>query len=237
MRDYSVLLKRLHEFDLPYKAIGEITGNPIYLFQLDSDSSDPKHILITGGVHGDEPASVEAVLSFLGRDNTDLLKQFSFTVIPCINPYGYIHDKRENSENVDINRSFERDNVPEVEIVKAGLENEHYTFAIDFHEDYDVKGFYFYEGIRDGDYICPEITEVVKSIGPIDVDDSGEDTVAIAQGVYKVNPKWGMQGLAPYLLHKHTKHVIITETPTEWKLDQRIALHLGVLDSALTYYE
>lgn len=237
LRNYAVLLKRLHELNLPYHIIGEVTNCPIYLYHLESLSSNPAHILITGGVHGDEPAGVEAVLKFLARDNTELLEHFSFNIIPCINPYGYVHDKRENSKNVDINRSFEKEDVLEAVIVKEAVRDKQYTLAIDFHEDYDAKGFYIYEGIRDGGLIGPKIAEVVQTIGPIDTDDSGEDTEAIAQGVYKVNSKWGMQGLAPYLLHKHSKHVIITETPTEWKLDQRIALHLGVLDTALTYFK
>lgn len=46
----------------------------------------------------------------------------------------------------------------------------------------------------------------------------------------------GTQGLAPYLLHFHSEHVIITETPTVWPLEQRAALHLGVLDTALKYH-
>lgn len=236
MRDYSNLIDRLNKLNLPYKIIGVVTDNPIYLYHLESQKTNPKHILITGGVHGDEPAGIEAVLEFLARDNTCLLRQFSFNIIPCINPYGYVHYKRENSDNVDINRSFEEDDVLEALIVKEALQDKQYTLAIDFHEDYDAHGFYLYEGIRDGEYIGTDIINDVKTIGPIDTDDSGEDTESIAQGVYKVNSKWGMQGLAPYLLHKHSKHVIITETPTVWKLEQRIALHLGVLDSALTYY-
>jgi hypothetical protein len=37
-------------------------------------------------------------------------------------------------------------------------------------------------------------------------------------------------------LHFHSEHVIITETPTVWSLEQRAALHLGILDTALTYH-
>ena len=104
------------------------------------------------------------------------------------------------------------------------------------HEDYDATGFYLYEGKRDEQHIGPELTKVVKAIGPIDTEDSGEDAPDIAQGVYKVASEWGTQGLAPYLLHFHSEHVIITETPTVWSLEQRAALHLGILDTALTYH-
>ena len=39
--------------------------------------------------------------------------------------------------------------------------------------------------------------------------------------------------MAPYLLHFHSEHVIISETPTVWHLEQRAALHLTILDTAL----
>lgn len=236
MRDYSILIRRLCQIDLPHRIIGSVNANPIYFFQIESQSSNPKQILITGGVHGDEPAGVEAAIKFLARDNSDLLTEFSFSVIPCVNPDGYIHNTRENEDKVDINRSFETSDVVEAAIVKEAVRDMQFTLSIDFHEDYEAKGFYLYEGIRNEQYLGPKISEVVKSIGPIDTEDSGEETVAIAQGVYKVASEWGMQGLAPYLLHKHSDHVIITESPTVWDLDQRVALHLGVLDTALAHY-
>ncbi len=236
MRDYSNLIRRLKRLDIPHKTIGVVDDSPIYLFKLQSQSSSPKQILITGGVHGDEPAGVEAAISFLARDNTELLNHFSFVVIPCINPYGYIHEMRENENNADINRSFETDDVLEAVIVKDAIRDMRFAMTIDFHEDYEASGFYLYEGIENEQYLGPIIANVVKSIGPIDTEDSGEDTTAITQGVYKVASKWGAKGLAPYLLHYHSEHVIIPETPTVWELDQRVALHLGILDTTLTHY-
>lgn len=236
MRDYSDIVNRLNDLKLPLDLIGTIHDYPIYQICLESSTNAPKNILITGGVHGDEPAGVQAVLQFLARDNAELLKWFSFVVIPCVNPYGYVHDTRENRDGVDINRSFETEEVSEVAIVKKALGQTQFSLAIDFHEDYDATGFYLYEGKRDEQYIGPKIANVIQTIGPIDTEDSGEEAPDIAEGVYKVASEWGTQGLAPYLLHFHSEHVIITETPTVWPLEQRAALHLGVLDTALTYH-
>lgn len=236
MRDYSELIRRLHELDLPHKIIGAVGDTPLYLFQLESQSCKPKQILITGGMHGDEPAGVEAVFSFLARDNSELLNHFSFVVIPCVNPYGYIHEIRENKDNVDINRSFETDDVAEAVIIKDAIRKMQFTLAIDFHEDYEADGFYLYEGVRNEQYLGPKISNLIKSIGAIDTKDSGEDTTAISQGVYRVASKWGAKGLSPYLLHYHCEHVIIPETPTVWDLNQRVAVHLGILDAALIHY-
>lgn len=236
MRDYTEIIDRLKQLDLSLNLIGSAHNYPIYQLHLESSANTPKNVLITGGVHGDEPAGVEAALRFLARDNSDLLQKFSFVVLPCLNPYGYVHETRENRDGVDINRSFESEEVSEVAIVKKALGQTQFSLAIDFHEDYEVTGFYLYEGKRDEQHVGPEIANTVKSIGPIDTEDSGEDAPDIAEGVYKVAEEWGTQGLAPYLLHFHSEHVIITETPTAWSLEQRAALHLGVLDAVLKYH-
>ena len=233
MRDYAEVTQRLHHLEVPMELLGTAHNYPIYQIYLASPAETPKHVLITGGMHGDEPAGVETVLQFLTRDNTPLLKNFSFLVIPCINPYGYVHNTRETLNDIDLNRAFETESIAEVAMVKKALGQTQFSLAIDFHEDYDATGFYLYEGKRDEQYIGPELAIAAKAIGSIDPDDPGEDAPDLAEGVYKVATSWGTQGLAPYLLHFHSEHVIISETPTVWHLEQRAALHLRILDTAL----
>ena len=233
MRDYAEVTKRLKNLNVPIKRLDTVHNYPIHQIHLASSAHTPQRVFITGGMHGDEPASVEAVLQFLERDNTALQKNFSFLVIPCINPYGYVHNTRETLDDIDINRAFETEGVAEVAIVKKALGQTQFSLAIDFHEDYDATGFYLYEGKRDEKYIAPKLAAVAKAIGPIDPEDPGEDAPDLAEGVYKIAAAWGTQGLAPYLLHFHSEHVIIPETPTVWHLEQRAALHLTILDTAL----
>jgi hypothetical protein len=238
LRNYAEVTERLKRLDVPIERIGIVHAKeninlPIHQIRLASSVDTPKHILITGGMHGDEPAGVAAVLQFLERDNTALLNQFSFFVIPCINPYGYVHNTRETLDGRDINRAFEAEDVAEVAIVKKALGQSQFSLTIDFHEDYDATGFYLYEGKRDEKYIGPKLATAAKAIGAIDPEDPGEDAPDLAEGVYKVADSWGTQGLAPYLLHFHSEHVIISETPTVWQLEQRAALHLTILDTAL----
>lgn len=233
MRDYTEITKRLNRSNLPIELLGTVHNYPIHQIHLASSAPTPQRVLITGGMHGDEPAGVEAVLQFLARDNTTLLKNFSFLVIPCINPYGYVHNTRETLDDVDINRAFEAEDIAEVVILKKALGTTQFSLAIDFHEDYDATGFYLYEGKQDEKYIGPKLATAAKAIGPIDPEDPGEDAPDLAEGVYKVATAWGTQGLTPYLLHFHSEHVIISETPTVWQLEQRAALHLTILDTAL----
>ena len=237
MRSYTDITDRLNRLNLPLHLAGTVSDYPIYWVSLESSADAPEYVLITGGVHGDEPAGVEAVLQFLERDNAELLKRFAFVVIPCVNPYGYVHDTRTNREDVDINRAFEEEEVAEVAIVKRVLGQTQFSLAVDFHEDYEANGFYLYEGKRDEQYIGVALADVAKTIGPVDTDESDKDASDIDEGVYKVASAWGTQGLTPYLLHFHSEHVIITETPTVWPLSQRAALHLAVLDAALMKIE
>ena len=100
MRDYVEVTERLKNLDVPIELLGTVHAKenfnlPIHQIRLTASVDTPKHVLITSGMHGDEPAGVESVLQFLERDNTALLKNFSFLVIPCINPYGYVHNTRE----------------------------------------------------------------------------------------------------------------------------------------------
>ena len=233
MRDYTEITERLKNLAVPIELIGTAHNYPIHQIRLASSTHTPRRVLITGGMHGDEPAGVEAVLQFLARANTMLLKNFSFVIIPCINPYGYVHGTRETRDGIDINRSFETDDIVEVTIVKKALEQTQFSLAIDFHEDYDATGFYLYEGNRAEQYIAPELVAAAKAVGALDPDDPGEDAPDLIEGVYKVADSWGTQGLVPYLLHFHSEHVIIFETPTAWRLEQRVALHLTILDTAL----
>lgn len=233
MRDYAEVTERLKRLDVPIERIGTAHNYPIYQVHLAPIIDTPKHILITGGMHGDEPAGVEAVLQFLERDNTALLNKFSFLIIPCINPYGYVHNTRETLDGIDINRAFETEDVAEVTIIKKVLDKTQFSLAIDFHEDYDATGFYLYEGKRDEKYMGPRLVTAAKAVGPLDPDDPGEDAPDLTEGVYKVATSWGTQGLTPYLLHFHSEHVIISETPTVWQLEKRAALHLTILDTAL----
>ncbi|RKU08175.1 hypothetical protein C6503_23625 [Candidatus Poribacteria bacterium] len=196
MRDYTEITERLKNLGMPIERIGTAHSYPIHRIRLTSSAHKPQQVLITGGMHGDEPAGVEAVLQFLARDNTARLKNFSFVIIPCINPYGYVHDTRETRNGIDINRAFETDDIAETAIIKKTLGQTQFSFAIDFHEDYDATGFYLYEGKRDEKYIGPQLANVAKAIGPIDPEDPGEDAPDLAEGVYKVANAWGTQGLA-----------------------------------------
>lgn len=234
-RNYTRFTERLESLNSSHARIetaGVVDGYPIHRVSLEEGIGIKKSILITAGIHGDEPAGPASVLRFLERDNTHLLGRFKFLILPCINPYGYVHNTRENKKELDLNRSFEEAGIAAIDIVKKAIEGQRFDFCIDFHEDWEATGVYLYEGQRDGKWIGPEITRQIEKIGPID-GEVGESDLPIADGVFQVDPAWGDAGLVPYLFHFSADHVMICETPTSWHMDRRIAAHLTALDAAL----
>ena len=234
-RNYTCFTERLTSLsssNTRVKTVGVVDDYPIHRVSLEAGQGMQKNILITAGIHGDEPAGPASVLRFLERDNSHLLQRFMFMILPCINPYGYVHNTRENKRGVDLNRSFEEAGLVEVDIVKKTIEGQRFDFCIDFHEDWEAKGVYFYEAQRNERWIGPEITRQIEKIGPID-GEAGENDLPIADGVFQVDPAWGDAGLASYLFHFHADHAMICETPTSWSLDQRTSAHVTALDAAL----
>jgi protein MpaA len=216
--------------------IGRVNNYPFYRVFLSDRSESKETVLISAGMHGDEPAGPAAIIHFLERNNSHLFEHFNFLLLPCINSAGFEHNKRENPDGIDINRSFERDDIAEVNIVKEALHGLRFAFTIDFHEDWEATGFYLYENKRDKEWQGPAIINAVKEMGNIDIS-SAESDIPLYEGGSQVDPAWGKKGFTPYLYHCHTDHVIITETPTAWDIEQRANAHLVALDTLLDLYK
>ncbi|MCB0355256.1 MAG: DUF2817 domain-containing protein, partial [Bdellovibrionales bacterium] len=120
-------------------------------------------IFLSGGVHGEEPAGVVAVLDFLEVHAPAFLDQFRFRAIPCVNPSGYQSGLRKGVNGVDLNRNFfDGSQQPEVQAVYSFLKSGPQEFAatFDFHEidifwadegfsaSDNPLGYYFYETTR-----------------------------------------------------------------------------------------
>ena len=70
MRDYTEITERLKNLAVPIERIGTAHNYPIHQIRLTASTQTQRRVLITGGMHGDEPAGVEAVLQFLANVTT-----------------------------------------------------------------------------------------------------------------------------------------------------------------------
>lgn len=64
------------------------------------------HILIIGGVHGDEPEGVVAAKGLLEKFRQSYELDLEITLIPEFNPEGILLNQRVNSNKVDLNRNL-----------------------------------------------------------------------------------------------------------------------------------
>jgi hypothetical protein len=98
-------------------------------------------VLITASQHGNEQSAKEAALRFL-RDLTvgglnPLLKKANFLVIPQANPYGNRFDRRQNEDNLDLNRDHVKLESAEARAIHRVLRDWMPEVTIDLHEKGD----------------------------------------------------------------------------------------------------
>jgi len=194
---------------------------------------------MTGGVDGDEPAGIEAVLRFLEGPVEAYLDEFFFSVIPCVNPSGLDGGTRVNKAGQDINRGMSDDTVAESGLLRKFIKRQRYEVFFDHHEDYEATGYYMYEIERNDQLLGARIVEAVKAIGSID---SSENTdigldMPISEGLFGVNPKWRGQGWSAYAYFENANHGVLCETPsTAWDLDLRVQAHQIAQGIVLDHY-
>ncbi len=87
---------------LGFDEIGRSTeGRPILARRFGGGGSP---VLLMGGIHGDEPASVDAVLDWLTRRPAAL--PAPVWVLPAANPDGLAAGRKNSARDVDLNRNF-----------------------------------------------------------------------------------------------------------------------------------
>jgi protein MpaA len=79
-------------------------GRPIWGGCLGAASAEAP-ILVLGGVHGDEPSSVEAVVG-LARRVAGGLRTAPLVLVPALNPDGLARGTKNSARDVDLNRNF-----------------------------------------------------------------------------------------------------------------------------------
>jgi len=144
--------------------IGSVNYNniayPISKITFNPNSKSKNKILVLCGVHGNEPAPVLAVSSFLQSLNNKVVN----TSNPCIefiyivNPWGYSFNQRSNGSNIDINRDITTQESQEVKVLRKSINIKDYTHVFDFHEG-NTKGYYLYY------YSKKQLKNVNKIIG------------------------------------------------------------------------
>ena len=83
MQRYSDVIARIQALGAAEcEIVGPAMGHPMWGLSCSRPGPQRRQILITTGVHGDEPAGVEATLQFLEGFGSVYLEHFDFFIIP-----------------------------------------------------------------------------------------------------------------------------------------------------------
>ncbi len=250
-RSYDKLMRRLESISAVSEArlerIGSfVSGERSYdmvIIELGSAGPRTRSVMIAAGIHGDEPAGVEAALTFIenvAKDRT-LLQAYHFVIFPCNNPTGYELGTRENEDGIDLNRQFSvRKPSPEVALIAGALAGRCFDLVFEMHEDIDSPGLYLYEIADSHDrYIGEEIISAAAAIGcPINLDDCIEGMPA-SGGIIRrsINLKRFRKTRLPQAIYVYRTcggHVITLEPPaSRLSIGKRVEVELLALEIAL----
>jgi predicted deacylase len=218
------------------------TSNGSYPFhQITLGKGKPRRVVISAGIHGDEPAGVETICTLL-EDPHGLrsMEEWEFTLLPCLNPYGYECDTRTNHQNQDLNRLFKVESPPPQITLIRSVFGKPFDLALELHEDVDSLGYYLYQSIRDGNSndMGQRVIQSVKNIMPVNTDQSIEGMPANQGVIERLSIEAGTMDwwpLALFTLSKGVPQCLTLETSIQFPMETRVQAHLAAIDSALNY--
>jgi protein MpaA len=200
----------------------------------------PRKALITAGLHGDEPAGVEALCAFFERRlYQSWVHRWELTVLPCVNPWGYEHHRRTNQDGRDLNREFKSEHPPaEVRFVQS-LDFGRYELSLDLHDDVDSSGYYLYQTIdsdeeaRASDFILARVNRVMPINRDSEIEGRPVHHGVIRRPCAPSDMDWWP--LAVYARQHGVKHNFTLEAGTASSIQVQIDAHLAAIDAALEY--
>ncbi len=197
-----------------------------------------KRVLISAGIHGDEPAGVETICSFIERKvYLKLIKDWEITLIPCINPFGYERGTRANHEGIDLNRLFKSSSPPrEVALVQSVFDRP-FDLTIELHEDEDSSGYYLFHSAASDlkTDLAANILNEVQKVMPVNRDSMIDGFPAKEGIISRVSELGSMDWwpMALYALSKGTRICLTLETAPRFPIENRVNAHLQAIRTAL----
>lgn len=176
-REYAPLVTRVRsavsEDREASLCLHEITaaGRTYEVMRVVLGSGAPRRVVLSAGMHGDEPAGVEALCEWLETQAyVKFLERWDITMLPCINPWGYEYGTRENGAGRDLNREFNSAHAPQEVLFVQSVLQQQFDLSLELHVDRDSVGYYLYETSQPGVEIGHRILERASASMPINRD-------------------------------------------------------------------
>ena len=206
--------------------LGLVSDYPLFVWRF-IPPQPIQSVLLSAGIHGDEPSGVECLLMLL-ENHPSWLRGFDLTVFPCLNPWGYEHHMRVNEQGSDVNRLWKNNPSQEVLLARRVLNHHRFDLTLCLHEDYDATGFYLYELSRHKIYDGPIVTKVVSRILPIDsriwIERRRASHGVVTRPLESIRRRKKWPEALCHFMH-YTDHTLTTETPSSFPIKKRIQAH------------
>ncbi|MBM4454076.1 MAG: M14 family metallocarboxypeptidase [Chloroflexi bacterium] len=250
VRDVSAVQSRLATAvsscdSLSMKTIGQVSYGtyqaPVWVVSF-SPAVIKRKALLSGGIHGNEPAGVEVMVQMVEMlaKNPHEYGSIAFDIIPIVNPWGWSHDVRFNQEGRDVNRDFATFKCQESAIIRDFASGKRYDLIIDDHEDPNAKGFYMYQYANPDTWLSRKLINTVRGLGyPIEQD---VNMIILKTDDGLVNaPLWGLWymkltgqlSITNYFRLNNSSKVYTIETPTKLDWEDRLKVHMIALEILL----
>lgn len=133
----------LHNSAIETSVIGKsVQGKPIYQLKI---GSGPIKILMWSQMHGNESTTTKALFDFINfltysENGIQFQKQFSFCMLPMLNPDGAALYTRENANLVDLNRDAQHLSQPESKVLRNVFNEFQPDFCYNLHDQRTIYG-------------------------------------------------------------------------------------------------
>lgn len=234
--DYRHLIERwravARRAGVPLRKLGRADGFDHFYLRTPA-LAETGGIYFSAGIHGDEPGSTEALITWAEAQGSKLRK-LPLLLLPCLNAWGLVQNIRLTSEGVDLNRSFHRTDLPVVEGVKRAAAGHQFAAANMLHEDYDAQGVYLYEIQRVQPYWGEDLLTAARPHLPTDPRLWIDGRKAV-HGIHRRRidkKRFAAIGYpeAVWLHYEHAARTFTVETPSEFALEKRVAAHIAVIE-------
>lgn len=201
--------------------------------------ANQRPIYLSAGIHGDEPAGPLALLQLM--NDGFFPEDRSWAICPALNPTGLAAGTRDTADGIDLNRDYHLRETPEVQAHAAWLESlQPPELFLSLHEDWESTGFYLYE-INQCDELPDRAESILEAVRPW----FSPEPEAVIDDHEVRKPGWIFHAAEPDLPHGWPEAIFVAkqkkcilsftfETPSQSKLEHRVAAHCAAVKAALS---
>ncbi|MDZ4743256.1 MAG: DUF2817 domain-containing protein [Verrucomicrobiota bacterium] len=202
----------------------------------DGREDEKIQVAVTAGMHGDEAEGIYAIYRWINEiyNRPHLLKFYTFSLYPMLNPYGFEYGARGNANGIDLNREFQDiPKEPEALVMQKEFQNRKLDGLINLHADDDSEGLYGYaNGSLLSESLVKPALHAASTIIPINFSLIIDGHKAEG-GIIKESVSGALRPLTLHASEGHEPFDVTLETPNLMSLVSRATAHILMLRSLI----